>query len=235
MLQEFRSACGIVLCMQNRNHQSVYLALRQAVLDGRLAAGERVIETEVAARVGVSRTPVREAIHRLVSEGLLLRAKGRGVVVAGAGDSELRDLTPVRATLEGLAVRLAAARLEDADLAALRAAVEGAEAALRVGDAPGLNEANEAFHRQLLALAANRVLAEALSAFRTRVRLARARSLEIPWRPQDSIEEHRAILTALAEERTEDAVRTMVEHVTRAAELALAGSVQEGAERLWTR
>jgi DNA-binding GntR family transcriptional regulator len=214
-------------CMQNRNHQGVYLALRQAVLTGRLGPGERVIETEVAERAGVSRTPVREAIHRLVSEGLLVRAQGRGVVVARIDEADLRDLTPVRATLEGLAVRLAAGRLGPEDLSGLRACVERGEAALQRGDAPGLNEANDAFHRLLVAAAGNRVLAETLSGFHLRVSLARARSLQIPWRPQDSLEEHRGICAALADGRADLAERRMVEHVMRAADVALSGSAEE--------
>lgn len=132
--------------------------LREAILRAELEPGERLTEDELAAWLGVSRTPVREALARLASEGLVVIDANRGARVAPFDPDETRDLAQLSRELVLLAQRLAASRATDAELLALRSCHEQRLAALATGDGPGAETATLRFHMTILAASRNREL-----------------------------------------------------------------------------
>ena len=124
----------------------VFNTLRQAILRGELKPGERLMEIQLANKLGVSRTPIREAIRKLELEGLVLMIPRRGAEVAEITEKSLRDVLEVRAALEELAVDLACDRISAEDIQNLKEAAKEFEAALQGGDVTEYAEADVKFH-----------------------------------------------------------------------------------------
>ena len=124
----------------------VFNTLRQAILRGELKPGERLMEIQLANKLGVSRTPIREAIRKLELEGLVLMIPRRGAEVAEITEKSLRDVLEVRAALEELAVDLACDRISAEDIQSLKEAAKEFEAALQGGDVTEYAEADVKFH-----------------------------------------------------------------------------------------
>ncbi len=185
-----------------KDEVDVYGLLLDAVDRGELAPGTRLIETELARRFGVSRTPVREALNRLESHGVVARDARRGVVVAALDYDQLGELYDVREVVEGLAARLAARRASPAEIAVLREMVE--EDRARAADDVGLAQSNKRFHRQLHRASHNRYLVDMLQGMRRSLVLLSGTTLSVPARRSASVDEHDAIVRAL-EARDEDA------------------------------
>lgn len=147
--------------------ERAYSAVRQAILDGRFAAGTRVTEHEAAALAGVSRTPVREALRRLQSEGLLQFVPNHGTVVPRWSEAEIDDIFELRAMLEAYAVERATRRATDEDIARLRALAEAQVAAAQEDGEHQLREVarlNSLFHEALQQVAASERLQRMLVA-----------------------------------------------------------------------
>lgn len=144
--------------------ERVYRALRRSIVEGVEAPGARLVEQRLATRFECSRTPVREAVRRLESEGLVVVEPNRGAHVRPLSEDEIADLYEVRARLEAYAAELAAVRAEPGERRGLRAAAEAFdEAAERVIDRRDdvelvrrLDDANGAFHRSVLTMSRNR-------------------------------------------------------------------------------
>ncbi|MBO6268874.1 MAG: GntR family transcriptional regulator, partial [Clostridium sp.] len=124
----------------------VFQTLRQAILREDLAPGERLMEIPLANKLGVSRTPLREAIRMLEQEGLVVMIPRRGAQVAGISEKSLRDVLEVRKSLEKLAVELACERMTEEDMKEMDRAEEAFSAAVHEGDALRIAETDEQFH-----------------------------------------------------------------------------------------
>ena len=124
----------------------VFNTLRQAILRGELKPGERLMEIQLANKLGVSRTPIREAIRKLELEGLVLMIPRRGAEVAEITEKSLRDVLEVRSALEELAVELACERITDEDVDKLREAAKEFEEVSKSDDVTALAEADVKFH-----------------------------------------------------------------------------------------
>ena len=124
----------------------VFNTLRQAILRGELQPGERLLEIHLANKLGVSRTPIREAIRKLELEGLVLMIPRKGAVVAEITEKSLRDVLEVRRALEELAVKLACDKIQDEEIEELKAAAKEFEKALGTGDVTVYAEADVKFH-----------------------------------------------------------------------------------------
>ena len=133
----------------------VHARLRDAIVDGTLAPGEQLRDIELAARLGVSRTPVREALLELARSGLVAATPGRSTVVAPLDPRAIRDAQAVVGALHALAVRTAVPHLTANDLDAMRAANAAFAAAQRAGDTDGALAADERFHRVALQASGN--------------------------------------------------------------------------------
>jgi len=144
---------------------SVHDRLRDAIVDGTLAPGEVVRDTELATWLGVSRTPVREALLRLGETGLVRSAPGRSTVVAEIDLAEVRDAHAVVVAMHRLAVAEAVARLTDEDVERMRAANRRFAAAIEGHDTDAALTADDDFHRVAVDVSANRALATVLDQF----------------------------------------------------------------------
>jgi DNA-binding GntR family transcriptional regulator len=140
-------------------------SLRAAILSGAMTPGQTLRELDVAERLGVSKTPVREAFRELEREGLVLSSPHRGVVVVGGASSALAEILELRLVLEPFAARLAAERVQDDQLASLRLLLEDTRPKAPVGDVPA-GHAGDAFHRKIYEICGNsrmqRLLLDAL-------------------------------------------------------------------------
>ena len=126
----------------------VFKKLEEEILNGALKAGENLTELRISARLGVSRTPVREAIHRLEQEGLVQLTPNKGAVVVGVSEKDLRDIYDIRMKLEGLASRWAAEQITEEDAKSLRDILELQEFYTAKGDLDQLRNLDSQFHER---------------------------------------------------------------------------------------
>lgn len=195
----------------------VFVTLRRQILKGDLKPGERLMEIALANRLGVSRTPIREAIRKLEHEGLVEMLPRRGAHVAGITRRELRDVLEVRRTLEILAITKASELMKDEDLAALtkaeetfRQLVENPEA-----DLTGLGEADEHFHDIIYQATGNRRLIQILGNLREQMYRFRVEYLKDTDSRHALVHEHDALAAALTERDREEAVRLIKLHIDK--------------------
>jgi DNA-binding GntR family transcriptional regulator len=190
-----------------------YSLILEAIDRGDLRPGQRLVETELAVRLGVSRTPVREALSRLEAQGVVAR-DGRSLRVATLDHDQLGELYEVRGVVEGLAARLAARHAAPEEIAVLAEMVEGDRKVL--GDARALALANRRFHRQLHRASHNRYLIQMLESMRRSMALLSTTTLAAPGRAGQSLDEHAAIVEAVAR-RDEAAAQAAAErHISHA-------------------
>jgi DNA-binding GntR family transcriptional regulator len=202
-------------------HGQVIAELRQAILTGRLKAGERLVEERLADELGVSRNPVREAIRALASEGLIDVAARRGASVAVMSEQEARETIEVRALLEGHNARLAARRHDKQVIKRIEAVLNKGTAAVAAGHFDQLFQLNQDFHRELAAAGQNRVLGEVLQRLRDRTAMLFAPMS--PSRQSRSWNEHAGILRAIIDGDERAAATLAAEHVMRAGSDFMAG------------
>jgi DNA-binding GntR family transcriptional regulator len=191
----------------------VYAALREAIVSAELEPGRRLSENELAERLGVSRTPVREALARLRDERLVAIVPQLGTFVPLIDPEAVADASFVREALECNAIRLATERATPADLAALRANLAAQERAEADGDSDAFDLLDEELHRSLCRLS-GRDIAWQLS-MRARGQLDRVRRLSLPepgYRAE-MVAEHRAVLDAVAAGDPETAERVLRHHL----------------------
>ena len=183
---------------QTRPRQETLLErLREMIESGALAPGERITEQALAARFGVSRTPLREALRALATEGLVETAPNRGARVARLTPADVDEIFPIMAQLEALAGELAAARLTDLELAELKALHYEMALHHTRGASRAYLVVNERIHDKILSAAGNATLSTLYRSLAGRVRRARYASpmSEAQW--ARSLAEHEAILAAL--------------------------------------
>ncbi|WP_330232583.1 GntR family transcriptional regulator [Nocardia sp. NBC_00508] len=201
---------------------AVYLELRRRFADGDFAPAERLTETTLAQELGVSRTPVREALGRLLADGLVVPAARGGAVVAALDSDEVRHIYRLRASLEGLAAAEAAKRqasglIAPVEMRAIGDAADAVERAIELGDAKRSAQANLAFHRAIGRTAANPFLEDALHRVWDRIAVATVSNLSDPVWAARAVAEHRAIFQNIAD-GDENAARAAAEqHINDAA------------------
>lgn len=193
--------------------RDAYGLILEAIDQGTYAPGDRLVESELAERFGVSRTPIREALQRLETQSLLTR-DGRSLIVASLDHTQLADLYVVRGELEGLAARLAARHAAPEEVRVLRDMVEQDRAL--AGDPPGLSRANRRFHRQIHLASHNRFLVQQLDLVHRSMALLASTSLAAEGRGRGTIEEHDAIVRAIEAGDGEAADAAGREHISRA-------------------
>lgn len=189
-----------------------------AIDEGVYPPGARLLETELADTFGVSRTPVREALRRLESQGVVTHEARKGAVVASLDYNQLGELYTVREVMEGLAARLAARHASAAEVQLLRDMI----ARDRQETDPGkLAQANKRFHRQLHLASHNRVLSRTLDPVRRSLALLSGTTFTASERPKQSNDEHEVIVNAI-EARDEDAAEAAARaHISSAYALRL--------------
>ncbi len=198
--------------------EKVYETLEEEILSGKLSAGEQLREQALSARLGVSRTPIRSALHRLAEEGLIRVSANRGATVVGVTAEDVTDIYLIRERLEGLASRLAAERMTDKDKAELKNSVELAEFYIARKDAEHLREQDTEFHKIIYNASGNRLLCKVLSDLHKNIKSYRKTSLQVQGRTEKSVAEHREILEAILAGNSEEADRLTSLHIQRSME-----------------
>jgi len=198
--------------------RDAYDLILEAIDVGVFRPGERLVESELAERFGVSRTPIREALQRLETQGLLTR-DGRSLIVASLDHTQLADLYVVRAALEGLAARLAAQHATVEELRVLRGMV-GADRKL-LASPQDLSRSNRRFHRQIHLASHNRFLVQQLDLVHRSMALLASSSLEVDGRGAAALREHDAIVTALEDRDAAAAEAALQAHISHAFETRL--------------
>ncbi len=194
-------------------HEVIANRIREMIRKGELTVGERIVEKRFCEMFGVSRTPLREALRSLSSEGLVELIPHRGAFVSRPSMAEVRDLFQVMAVLEGTAARLAAERMTPAEFDRLNRYHARLERCFERRDPEAYIRANHAYHTFVQKLSRNRTLDEVLTGLRHRVFLYRYQQLYRPRRFQESIREHRLLMDAFRRGDPADAERRMREHL----------------------
>jgi DNA-binding GntR family transcriptional regulator len=193
--------------------------LREAIIRGELAAGEKVNESRITRELSLSRSPVREALRILEAEGLVTLEPHRGAHVRPVSEADLEEIFDVRLMIESHGLRRGVHRLTPEAIAPLRAAVEDARAALAAADLEGWHQASLRFHDGLVALAANRHLTRLHEELKTSLR--RYQITGPSGEPERFQVEHDAILEALEQGRIERGAELVAAHVTNLKEALL--------------
>jgi DNA-binding GntR family transcriptional regulator len=201
--------------------QQVLDGLRQAIIDGRLKPGARLIERELTDMMGVSRTVIREALRQLESEGLIAIIPNKGPVVRELTLAEAKDLYSIRAVLEGFAARLFVENAGDAELKLLAQALDVVVGAYERGNAQEVLETKNRFYDALFEGAGSETLSSMLATVHARIWRWRALGLSHPQRTakrsKESIEGLRAILSSIRKRDAEAAEKLMREEAQHAA------------------
>ena len=193
--------------------RDAYALLLEAIDTGIYRPGDRLVENELAERFGVSRTPIREALQRMETQSLLTR-DGRSLIVASLDHNQISELYTVRAELEGLAVRLAARHATPEEVQVLQQMLMTDRAL--TDDPQALARANRRFHKQIHLASHNRFLVQQLDlVYRSMALLARS-SIEAEGRGPDTLDEHEAIVAAIAGGNGDTADAALRHHLSRA-------------------
>lgn len=198
--------------------KDAYALILEAIDGGIYRPGDRLVESELADRFGVSRTPVREALQRLETQSMLAR-DGRSLIVASLDHNQLAELYVVRAELEGLAARLAAQHASAEEIRVLHGMVE--EDRKLLGDPSALSRANRRFHKQIHLASHNRYLVQQLDLVHRSMALLASTSLAAEGRDSAALAEHDAIISAIAARDGDAAYDALRAHISRAFETRL--------------
>jgi DNA-binding GntR family transcriptional regulator len=204
---------------RNSVQKDAYTLILEAIEAGTYKPGDRLVESELAERLGVSRTPVREALQRLETQSMLTR-DGRSLIVSTLDHNQLAELYAVRTELEGLAARLAARHATDEEIRVLKSMAEE-DRALLGGDPRALARANKRFHRQIHLASHNRFLVQQLDLVHRSMALMANTSFAAEGRDGVAIAEHDAIVAAIAAGDGEAAYQALKAHISRAFETRL--------------
>ncbi len=191
----------------------VFKTLRQAILKGELEPGERLMEIQLAERLGVSRTPIREAIRKLELEGLVLMIPRKGAEVAKISEKSLRDVLEVRRSLEELAIELACQRMGEAEIEQLTEAQQDFAQAIRVGDAMAIAESDEHYHDIIYQGTMNPRLVQILNNLREQMYRYRLEYIKDADKHQILLAEHEQILKAIKVRHVAEAKEAMRAHI----------------------
>jgi DNA-binding GntR family transcriptional regulator len=187
--------------------------LRTLIIEGQLAPGVRLNERELSEQLGVSRTPLREAFRMLAAEGLLVQLPNRGAQVVSLSPEDARHAFEVMASLEGLSGELAAARVSDTDLADLRGLQREMEQAHARHDLPTYYRVNRAIHERINEIAGNPILTHSFKSLNARLHALRFRSNLVQAKWDHAVEEHRAMIEALAARDGERLKDLLIRHL----------------------
>lgn len=193
--------------------KDAYTLILEAIDGGDFRPGDRLVESDLAERFGVSRTPIREALQRLETQSLLTR-DGRSLIVASLDHNQLAELYVVRAELEGLAAGLAARHASPEEVRVLQDMVEDDHKLM--GDPQAMARANRRFHKQIHLSSHNRYLVQQLDLVHRSMALMATTSLAAVGRDEDALAEHTAIVEAIHAGDVATATDALRSHISKA-------------------
>ena len=191
----------------------VFNTLRQAILRGELKPGERLMEIQLANKLGVSRTPIREAIRKLELEGLVNMVPRKGAEVADITEKSLRDVLEVRKALEELSVQLACEKITEEEIEELKRVAERFKDTLDDQDVTKIAEADVAFHDVIYTATDNQKLILLLNNLREQMYRYRVEYLKKEEAYPQLIAEHEELIDNISKRNKEEATRIMCEHI----------------------
>jgi len=194
----------------------VYMLLWQRIVNHQLLPGDKLSDLRLSEELGVSRTPVREALHRLAQEGIVRAASRQGFFVARFSSRDVRDVYDVRTALEVLAVRLALPNLTDAELDAAQRALDAVTVRVQAGEADAADAflvIDRAFHELLVQAAGNRRLTTMMASLQAHLRVFQFYGSHVHTMLETSVGHHHTILAALRRRDGAGAERAMERHI----------------------
>ena len=195
------------------SHKDAYNLILEAIDTGLFKPGDRLVESDLAERFKVSRTPIREALQRLETQSLLAR-DGRSLIVSTLDHNQKTELYAVRTELEGLAARLAARHATIEEVRVLGDLVVSDRDLL--GDPSALSWANRRFHKQIHLASHNRYLVQQLDLVHRSMALMATTSLAVEGRSETALDEHQAIVEAISQRDEKRAFRALRDHISGA-------------------
>ena len=194
----------------------VYEALRDAIIKQVLKPGERLMETELAEEMGVSRTPVREAMRKLELEGYVVMVPRKGAYVAGLSIKDINNLFEIRGALETLAAGLAASRASQEEIEEMERNLVMEASLFETSDVINTIEVDTKFHELIYSASRNNRLQNMIKDLRDQIQRFRTTSLAVPGRMKFALAEHRKIVEAIAAGDVQEARRATKEHIESA-------------------
>ena len=202
--------------MRLKKHQTlreqIVSSLRDSIIKGELNPGQKLTEPELAEKLGISRTPIREAFRQLESEGFLTVIPRRGAVVSRITRKEINDFYDLKSLLEGYAARIAAEKITEKGIEKLRKINEQLAVLAEKDDVDAFFSKNDEFHNTFISYCGNEKLLEFHKHLVQRFMRFRLGALSVPGRLQASVKQHRAIIKALAEKDGPLAEAAVLEH-----------------------
>ena len=202
------------------NNQSlevqVFSYIEDGILSGKYKSGEQLTELGLTKEIGVSRTPIRSALHRLSEEGLVELTPNRRVVVLGVTKEDVIDTYKIRMRLDGLASRLCAELIDKEKISELREVVELSEFYISKNNPEKIKQLDTEFHHIIYEATGNRMLAKILGDLHKKIKVYRKASLSVSARPEKSVKEHREILEAIERGDGDEAERLTSLHIENA-------------------
>lgn len=193
----------------------VFETLREAIMSGQLSPGARMMEVQLAEEMGVSRTPVREAIRKLELEGFVVMIPRKGAYVAGISLKDIADVFEIRAALESLACGLAAERITEEEIEELERTLEQV-INVENDNIDGLVEKDTDFHDLIYKASRNTRLIQIINNLREQIQRFRTASLAIPGRMKVALEEHKKMVEAISARNVKLAQELAFEHIENA-------------------
>jgi DNA-binding GntR family transcriptional regulator len=195
-----------------------YRALWNGIVAGRIESGTQLRPDTIAEELDISTTPVREALHRMEGDGLVVKLPYRGWFVREFTEQEVRELYEMRAALECFSVRRACERITDDEVAWLRTHQSVGEAALKSADMDAYRIYNRDLHAAIMMAARNSYLASAMGQLSLQSQVLIARTIRLLGRPSRAIEEHRELIALIAKRKAQPAEELMERHILSALE-----------------
>lgn len=191
----------------------VYEILLENIIKGRLLPGEKLVERDLAKKLGVSKTPVREALSKLEREGLIEGASYHSFSVAQISHKDIIEIYDIREIIDGLAARAATGKIKEKQVKQLHSIIRSFESYLKKNDLESYSSLDIKFHNLLGLISENRRLCEIMQRLRNQTRVLMTTSVTLPGRAEASLAEHRKIVDAVASQDTDFAEKFAREHI----------------------
>ena len=201
--------------------EAICESLRNAIKKGKLKPGERLMEVQLAGELGISRTPVREAIRKLEQEGYVIMLPRRGTYVSSVSVHDVQEIFEIRTALESLSTGLAARRIENEELERLQKLLAAIEGFIEKRDIDNIVKTDIEFHDLLYHVSRNERLGQIISNLKEQLSRFRTLSMSYPGRLEETLEEHREMVEAIASGDVEAAREAAERHMVRAEETLL--------------
>ena len=194
-------------------NQKVYHALKKAIIRGDIKQNSKLVLTEIAKSLGVSNTPIREAVNKLASEGLVKIIPNKGIIVKEINIDDFREILQIRAFLDGLIIKIALQKITDKEIDETMEIIHEMEQCVKEDNRITYNDLDIKFHDIFLNIAGNNTLKEIYNKLTEQGYRFRLRTLKITDRMNKSLKEHKEIAFNVKERNLDEAVRVSQKHI----------------------